>query len=239
MTEYSIGGTGYVLVEVNDTHKKGTGVVGINGIEIETDTTYDPIRHAKNNGKVIQLPSNMGAHPVTQDPVGFPGYGCIRGNVEEASPAIYAIGGVYSYRHMWHIEPDVKLGDRIWFKPRVLNNPANKVDEVDGKQIFKVGYDQIICAVREWDISDFDGALLLGTESSMTWDEFSKQWAWKIKDPMPENRDLLVDIAKAKVTAKQWALTPIKWFPTRQNPFLKAQLRVGKAKNRANGWMRF
>lgn len=209
MTEYTIGGTGYVLVEVEETHKPGTGVLGINGKEIIADTSYDPIRFAKNHGKVIQLPSNMGAHPVTQVPVGFPGYGCISGNAEEANPAIYTIGGVYKYRHMWDIEPEVRMGDKIWFKPRVLNNPANMVEETKGKKVFKVMYDQIICAVRTWDISDFDGALLFGTESAMTSEEFAKQWSWKIKDPMPDLKDLQVDIegpqvinGTAKVTVK-------------------------------------
>jgi hypothetical protein len=104
---------------------------------------------------------------------------------------------------MWHIEPEVRLNDRIWFKPRVLNNPANKVDEVDGKQIFKVGYDQIICAVREWDISSFDGALLIGTKDGMSWEDFEMQWKEKINLPMPENKNMMVDIQKGVVMAKE------------------------------------
>lgn len=214
MREFTIGGTGVVLVEVTETHKSGTGVLGADGKELVVDTSFDPLRHARHSGKVICLPSNLGGAPVSQAPVGFPGYGAIRDNPEDADVhrAIYAIGGVFKYKLQHDIEADVRLGDVIWFKPRVLNNPVNKVEEfVDGKvkkMVFRVPYEQIICAVRHHDISHFVGAHLLGTEDSMTGDEFASQWERTMNQvPMPDLKDLIVTVegkeAPYKVTAKE------------------------------------
>lgn len=211
MTEYTIGGTGFVLIEVEDTHERKAG---LNGSKIDIDVSFDPMRHARNCGKVIQLPSNLGGKPVTQEPIGYPAYGAIRGDREEADvhPAIYTIGGVFSYRLMQDIAQEVRIGDKIWFKPRVLNNPINKIDEIKDskgkkKYIFKVEYDQIICAIRDYDISKFDGANLIGTPEGMSPEQFQAEWAIhhpKVK--MPDFKDMVTLVNKDVVTARHFIM---------------------------------
>jgi hypothetical protein len=96
----------------------------------------------------------MGQRPIRQIPIGFPQYGPQRGNsVEDAHAALYAIGGVYQYKRISDIAPEVKIGDVIWFNRTVLHREENMVDEFDrdGAKIFvfRVEYDLVICIEKE------------------------------------------------------------------------------------------
>ena len=154
---YSLSGSGYVLVKTKATHEMGTGVKGVDGKELVVDIAYNPMHYALNYADVYQLPFEMGNSMIAQIPCGPPGYGPIRmphGSEESPSMDIYAIGGVYKYKYVKDIEPDVQHGDRIYFKPRTLNSRANhlgtiKDDKGNPKEyIYKVHYENIFCAVR-------------------------------------------------------------------------------------------
>jgi hypothetical protein len=150
MTDYSIGGIGYAIVEVDGRYEEKTGFKGVDGKELIADTRYEPLKFVKTFGKVVQIPFAMGERPIRQIPVGFPGYGPQRGqSIQDAHAALYAIGGVYKWQKLSDIQQEVKIGDTIWFNRTVLNNPANLIEEYkdeDGsKFIFKVDYDLIIC----------------------------------------------------------------------------------------------
>lgn len=153
---YSKAGTGYILVSTPHTHRVGTGKKGENGKEIIASIEWNPMRFALNYAEVYQLPVSMGVQPISQVSVGAPGYGPVKAEqfqIEmETSPStdLYAIGGVYKYKTTADIEPDVQIGDRIYFKPRTLNNPANfiKKDKELGILIYKVPYENIFCAIR-------------------------------------------------------------------------------------------
>lgn len=185
-TRYNRGGSGQVIVEVEERYQEKK-----NGLFI--DTTYDPMKHTQRCGKVLQEPMDMGMGLVEQVPVGFPGYGPVRGkgNVTEqdAHHAIYAIGGVLQYRWTKDIAPEVRVGDKIWFTPRVLFDEKNLLETISlsgrKKHIFRVPYDQIYCAVREYDISEFDGAVLFGTEHGMTEEVLKAQFEKKFKKDLP------------------------------------------------------
>lgn len=154
---YSKAGTGFILVSTPHTHKVGTGRKGEGGKEIIASIEWNPMRFALNYAFAYQLPVSMGRQPISQISAGLPGYGPARAeqfNIEmeqSPSPDIYAIGGVYKYKTTADIEPDVQIGDKIYFKPRTLNNPANfiKKDTDKGLLIYKVPYENIFCAVRD------------------------------------------------------------------------------------------
>lgn len=154
---YSKSGVGYILVLTNATHKHGTGKFGIDGKEIVVDIDFKPMEYAFNHATVYQLPVDMGNHAIMQIPCGSPAYGPIGWKSEESSPStdLYAIGGVYKYKYVSDIEQDVQIGDKIYFKPRTLNNKKNfmgMLKDESGKvqqYIYKVPYENIFCAVRD------------------------------------------------------------------------------------------
>jgi len=204
---YNRGGSGQVIIEIEERYQEKK-----NGFYI--DTTYDPMRHSNRCGKVIQLPITMGMGWVEQIPVGFPGYGPIRnrvlGDESEAHHAIYTIGGVLQYRWTKDIAPEVKIGDKIWFTPRVLADDKNLLDiqHLAGrkKYIFRVPYDQIYCAVREYDISDFDGAVLVGTEHAMDEEVLRRQFEKKFGMPMPDLDKIETFKEKDKVILQEFQM---------------------------------
>lgn len=153
MKNWTIGGIGYALVEVETRFNEGTGMKGVNGKEIVVDTRYEPLKYVNTCGKVVQEPYALGSGMLRQIPIGIPGYGPIRAmNEGENHPAIYAIGGVYKYKRISDIRERVKKGDTIWFNRTVLNQEKNLVEEIKTKTgvkfIFKVDYDLIICIER-------------------------------------------------------------------------------------------
>jgi co-chaperonin GroES (HSP10) len=155
---YKKAGIGYVLVTVTATHKMDSGFKGVDGKPMMIDIIFDPISYVENNAFVTQIPYEMGHSPINQEPVGSPGYGPIRrpANLEEpCSMDLYAIGGVYKYKFVSDIAPEVEVGDRIYFKKRTLNSKQNCMGTLkgaDGKPalyIYKVPYENIFCAVKK------------------------------------------------------------------------------------------
>jgi len=152
--EWPYGGVGYCIVEVETRYETNTGFKGVNDQEIVIDTRYEPLKHVRTCGRVIQTPYAMGERPLRQIPVGLPGYGPVRADKEgQDHPAIYAIGGVYKYKRMSDIEPEVKVGDMIWFQRLVLHRHENIVEEYEKKGgikvfVFKVDYDLIVCVEK-------------------------------------------------------------------------------------------
>jgi hypothetical protein len=148
--KYKSTGTGYVLVIVNETHKKMIGK-GVDGKDIVLNEEYSPLKHANNMGEVIQVPSRLGAMPIYQEPSGYPSYGPKNlpdEDVGTLSPALYAIGGVYKYKLMKDIPQVVHKGDTIIFSPRALNNPDNRLGGFKSESgeisyVYKVPYDMI------------------------------------------------------------------------------------------------
>lgn len=167
---YRKSGTGYVLVVCEATHKAGTGRMGIDGKEIIIDIAFNPMQYAFNHAVVHQLPFEMGNMPIMQVPCGAPGYGSIntpKGSMEYPSTDIYTIGGVYKYKYISDIVPEVQIGDKIYFKPRTLNNARNLMGTLKDengkaqKYIYKVPYENIFCAVRDGKIIMIGGWVLL------------------------------------------------------------------------------
>lgn len=154
MTEYKIGGIGYVLIEVESRYNDKTGFKGVNGKELVADTRYEPLKHVRTCGKVIQVPFAIGERMLRAEVNGMPNYGPVRAIREgQTHDAIYAIGGVYTYKRMSAIQERVKVGDTIWFQRLVLHRKENLVEEIETKKgkkfIFKVDYDLIVCIQKK------------------------------------------------------------------------------------------
>lgn len=160
LISYKKGGAGYVLIKVHSLRDSSTGYKGIDGKEIMVDTSFEPERKVRTNGEVIQLPFYMGSIPFSQIPIGTPSYGAIRdvtdGDMDDPHPALYSIGGFMEYKLTSDIEPEVQIGDKIYFPWRVLHAAKNMIAETISKEatkvktwIYKVPYDNIYCAVRD------------------------------------------------------------------------------------------
>lgn len=167
---YSKSGTGFVLVITSATHKVNTGRKGINGQELILDVAFNPLDHALGYADVFQLPISLGHSPIAQKHLGSPGFGPLRRpphSDEPSSTDIYAVGGVYKYSFTDDIAAEISLGDRIYFKKRILNNKHNLMGTLKGedgkpaKYLYKVPYEAIFCAVRHGKIIPIGGHVLL------------------------------------------------------------------------------
>lgn len=167
---YRKSGIGYCLVVAEATHKAGTGRKGVDGKEIIIDIAFDPMRYALNYATVQQIPVEMGNKITVQKYPGPPGYGPIRRPPwleSNISSDLYSIGGVYEYKRVCDIVPDVQIGDKVYFKPRTLNNRRNfmgVLKDKDGKPakyLYKVPYENILCTVRDGKITMIGGWVLL------------------------------------------------------------------------------
>lgn len=167
---YSRSGVGYILVITDSVYKAETDRKGIDGQPIIIDIAFNPMRYALNFATAYQLPIELGNTIFLQAPSGPPGYGPInmpRGYDGSPSTDIYAIGGVYKYKYVSDIQADVQIGDKIYFKPRTLNNKANFMGMLKddkgkpSKYIYKVPYENIFCTVRDNQITMIGGWVLL------------------------------------------------------------------------------
>lgn len=154
MLGFSKGGVGYVLMRTDSLYDEQ--ITMPSGLKVFTDVTYRPERHMRIYGTVVQTPVLMGMTPIAQVGSGFPGYGAIRKyknhDMDSPSHAFYKIGGTMGYKFMSDIADEVKIGDKVYFKWRVIQTKGNLMAKSSGanpEYIFKVPYDQIICVVRD------------------------------------------------------------------------------------------
>jgi hypothetical protein len=192
---YRKSGTGYVLVITDTVYNVNTGKKGANGMDIIVDVAFNPMEYAFNHADVYQLPIDMGRTMIMQVPCGVPGYGPINMPSvdlhEGVSNDLYAIGGVYKYKYSSDIEPDVQIGDRIYFKPRTLNNKANLMGTLKDengkplKYIYKVPYENIFCAVRDGNINMI-GAWTLLDPIIESWESILKPTYYPYKNQLGE-----------------------------------------------------
>lgn len=110
------------------------------------DPMFDPSRHTRCFGEVVQLPLRLKKVPMLQENVGIPRY-------YEQAP--------YFYKWVTDIEEEVQVGDKIYFHfNTIMKLKQNLIKEVkDPKNSalttewwLKVRYDSIICAVRYEDV---------------------------------------------------------------------------------------
>lgn len=198
LEKYKKGGTGSVLVVLDAIHNASTGVLGLDGKELVSDTTFDQQRRAMTCGKVIQLPVAMGSMPIDFRAPGFPGYGPLRtpntGEPDDAHPALYAIDKISQAKLMSDIEPEVQIDDVIYFSWMATHNARNmiaKSQSKDGgtKYIFRIPYDQIYCAVRDGKIIMI-GSYVLIDPVFESWDEILRATYYPFmgRDGRPKKR---------------------------------------------------
>lgn len=116
--------------------------VKIQNRQLFFDPSFDPHRHVRTYGEVIQLPLKLNKIPIMQIPRGTPPY-------FDQAP--------FEYKWVSDIKREVKIGDRIYFHfNTIMRLGANIVREImepgTSKVIewwFKVRYDSVLCAVRE------------------------------------------------------------------------------------------
>ncbi len=171
----------YVFVQIEGSlFNENTGIKGYNGTSIQLDTSYDPQVHVKVTGKVVAIPNKLGNAPISQETCGLP---------QRES------GKRYRYKRRKDIKPEVKIGDRIYFHfNTLLSDNKNLLDEK--KQIYKIAYENILCAVRDFkeDVSkeNLSEIIMIGGYTMIepdyeTWEE--------TRIPIPEiiNGEVVVD----------------------------------------------
>lgn len=161
MIGYSKGGTGYCLIKVDNLFEDQTESKGIDNLPLMVDTTFQPERRIRTTGEVIQLPLFMGNQPIMSIGASWPGYGPIRylpdqDSDDEISTSLYS-QGYYDYKVMSDIELDVKIGDVLLMKWRVIFGHKNLVAETKDKKgdrmwIYKCPMDHAYCAIRNGEI---------------------------------------------------------------------------------------
>lgn len=170
MLGWKKGGVGYVLVKTDSVVDNVADDTGLDNRPILTDTTYNRQMRMRIWGEVIQTPVTMGGVIVSTIPNGYPAYGPSRvfkdDDMDEPSPSLYTIGGVNKYKFMSDIEPEVEIGDKLYFKWRVYYTKNNFVAQSgDGKMfVYKVPYDHIYCAVRNGVIIPIGSHVLIEPE---------------------------------------------------------------------------
>jgi hypothetical protein len=114
--------------------------ITVNGQKLYFDSSFEPQKHVRIYGEVVNVPREMGNWPIpTQRHEGTPPY------YDKRETNLVRIKD---------IEPVVMVGDRIYFHFNTLIGPQNVVfveSLPDNKKMFyyRVRYDDVICAVRD------------------------------------------------------------------------------------------
>lgn len=212
MLDFRRGGIGYVLIKTDSVFEDVTDHTGIDGRPIMADVTFDRAKRVRIYGTVIQTPVSMGSYPIIQIPSGYPGYGAIRmykdHEMDDPHIAMYRIGSVNKYKLMSDIAQEVMIGDKIYFKWRVMYGKQNMLAKSHGdnpEYIFKVPYDHIFCSVREGEIIPIGSHVLIDPQLENIEDTLVKTYydfkdsngnaverpknEWIKTKPFPENKD--------------------------------------------------
>lgn len=186
---FSKGGSGYVLIKITgNLFNTKTGIKGLDGQDLQVDSTFQKERRARLDGEVIQTPFYMGNAPISQIPIGYPSYGQIRDikeDMDDSVPQLYAAtGGLYEYKMMSDIIQEVNIGDKIYFKWRVTFNHKNLMAQSVGNGtptwIFRCQYDNIYCKVTDGKITMIGSHVLIDPVKE-TWDEILHPTYYDIK----------------------------------------------------------
>lgn len=128
----------YCIVKVDKMFDDKVQYRGADGKQLVFDPGFQPWLHVRTYGEVVSVPAHLSAVPMPlQEPVGTPSY-------HERAPI--------KFKHMRDIEPEVEVGDKVYFHFNTISM-QNLVKE-EGKHpdrtyYFKVRYDQVICAIKK------------------------------------------------------------------------------------------
>lgn len=170
MLGWTKGGVGYVLVKTDSIIDDELDDTGLDGRPLVTDTTYNRQKRMRIWGTVIQLPVDMGNTIISSIPTGYPTYGVSKvfkdHDMDNASPALYTIGGVNKYKFMRDIKQEIQVNDKIYFKWRGYYTKHNCIAVSSDKSmyIYKIPYDFIFCAVRNGEIIPIGSHVLIEPE---------------------------------------------------------------------------
>ncbi len=149
----------FIIVKMSSPFENHAKFKGVGGKEIHLDHRFDPMVHARIYGEVVSVPKRISKIPITQDHNGSPGYHGM---------------SKYKYRYMSDIEPEAKVGDRLYFHFNSAINKANWVDvqgSGDDKTWYvRIRYDAALCVVREGNIIMIGGWVLCEPDFE-TWED--------------------------------------------------------------------
>lgn len=154
----------YVVFKTDTMFDSHTHYSGENGSKITFDPSFQPHLHVRTYGEVVEVPLRLGRIPLPMQ-------------IERGLPA-YHDYTPYDFKYLSDIEPEVKVGDRIYFHFNTINlgNLIKEEGTHPNKTFyFRVRYDNILAAVREIPKAEVDEAL---------WDKDSDQTHYKVIIPI-------------------------------------------------------
>lgn len=147
-----------------------------NGLVLKVATQADAGRFTRIYGEVIAVPGKLTGEILFQKETGYPEPKASYSGemIEELAKFGHKLTGYEyectpyerEYYKLTDIAQEVKPGDRIYFHYNTIDE-ENKYKLEDGRKIYKVRYDQIICVARDGKIIPIGSHVLI----SMVWDE--------------------------------------------------------------------
>ena len=159
----------YIIFKTNAMFNDKAGFKGIGGREIVLDPSFDPQKHVRTYGEVVSLPLHLTPAPVMQEHRGSPA-------PTDQSP--------FEYRTVADVSQDVSIGDRIYFHFNTITmRNCVKEEGVDPNRTwyFKVRYDQIICSIRDGNITPIASYLLVDPDFE-SWEDILVPVMSQLKD---------------------------------------------------------
>lgn len=172
----------FVLFTIDKEFEETLSAKGIDGKPLLLDASYEPQLNVRRYGTVIQVPDSLSENIIIhQDPQGFPKYGPrkLDPGTDPRTEGIYSRYGTdyeFEFRKLSHIPLDVRVGDKIYFHFNTLLRDdakiSKRVGDWNGKPMYKVRYDQIICAVRGKKIIPIGSRVLVRPDLE-SWEDIS------------------------------------------------------------------
>ena len=168
------GGVNYVIIKTQELYESDARHLDDTGLKFALDPSFNPERHCRIYGEVVQIPVRLSKKVLGFEGHGFPGYHDPPEDIIQ--PAA---------RRINEIKQDVKVGDTIYFHYTVMEpnsvhrNVIQMIDtgERDNQDrkiwdyYIRVSYEQIFCIVRYFD-DPYDWATATNRDSSLFDAEF-------------------------------------------------------------------
>ncbi len=173
----------YILITIDSEFEdKISGPEGILNLELATfksnivdrndEVIYNANAHKKNNGTVIGIPAKLTEEiKMYQEPVGNPQpLRYIDSDMVRRIGVDYLQYECGVWEPTWKTAADIKMdvlaGDKVYFHYNTLE-AENRLNFRDGRKVYKLAYQNVICVVRESTSIDMDMLMDYCTKASL------------------------------------------------------------------------
>jgi co-chaperonin GroES (HSP10) len=140
------------------------------GVKLYINTTYKPEQHQRIYGTCVAIPEML----TKGDQIKF----------EEGD-----------YRFTDSIEPEVRVGDRVYFTYLVVRK--ENLVEYEGKSYYNIPYSQILCVVRDGEVASDPDKIIIPIGGNILLEEYYGKDATEIE---VDGKKIFVQMGKSLVT---------------------------------------